>query len=327
MATTSSYAYFSHNPIGTNAIRAYGVPRDSQSIFHICSDKYPTLDATNMLQMRLSGNEGWGTLASTIDFAMFVNDHLAPGARPADRASRIANKHFDDLALFSQQMALERPDQSWSPLTSAGGIYAAEDPMPLQYNGIPPTLIKPAAFAVQYTGRDWDGQPVTNAAMLTLDETGFYIAVDPKRDTHLLLGVEDADKALRQFMEIAAKDHAIESFNVLHHVGGAMKDGTSERVRAVILVGHAAGGADAAADAIVAALISEDRTIGAAIEWIEWARHTLEAEKTYYLTELNSPGNHSTAKSAMNEIDGHFRTLEAAYAAAKNYKKQSSKGK
>lgn len=310
LATTANFAYFAREPFGTDAIRAYGMPQDEQSIMHIVADKSPTLAVSNMLQMRLSGNTAWGALASTADFAMFFNEHFSDLTPPWELPIRIADKQFPDLALFSQQMALEHPEQGWSPLTGAGGIYVPENAMqPLQYRGIPPTLIDGAPFAVQYTGLDWDNQPVTTAVMLTWDGTDTYVAVDPKSQMHVPLKVGDANRALHVFMKNAAGDHQIESFNVLHHVRAAMNLELSERVRAVVL-----GGDDAVG--IVATLRTDGRSVADVKEWIGLARDALEAEKTYYLTELNSVGNHSAALKGVKEIDGHLRALESVYAAA-----------
>jgi hypothetical protein len=66
----------------------------------------------------------------------------------------------------------------------------------------------------------------------------------------------------------------------------------------------------------VATLRTDGRSVADVKEWIGLARDALEAEKTYYLTELNSVGNHSAALKGVKEIDGHLRALESVYAAA-----------
>jgi hypothetical protein len=86
----------------------------------------------------------------------------------------------------------------------------------------------------------------------------------------------------------------------------------SERIRAVI-----SGGVDASG--IVAVLRSEERTWRLVKEWIETAYGYLEAEKTYYLTKLNSVSYQSTALQGVKEIDGLLRILSGAYAQAARY--------
>lgn len=238
--TGANVFYLSPDPSEhASPIQAFSIPTgDRQGLLHISDYKHPSLAVSNMLQASLSNNTNLSTLSTEDEFARFFHQHLPYGP------TRLAEMPMQDLAAFTQHMALNDPEAEWLPMTTATVRHAPGATEQIQPVGTPPPELQQGkSFGVSYEAQDELGATIRGSVMLRFDGRQ-YSVIDPKSNRPVETFLEDPRDALKEFMRETCLEHpnfqAGLTFTVLYHVPPAAPSNNEYRSR----IAEAGGRAD-----------------------------------------------------------------------------------
>lgn len=307
--------YMSRPPKHENPIEAFSVPGvDNSNRLHLSNRKFPSLAVNNMLQLDLGGNRNWNTLATDDQFAQFFHQHLHNPAQP--EPMRLAEMRMQDLATFTQQMALESPEARWYPMTTTTVRYMPGADQPIRSDKAPPpALWAGQSFGVSYDGQDSLGNLVQGSVLLSYDpRTGFYSIIAPTSREPIATKASEPMNALQSFMEMPGTAHRNlpdTTFTVLYHVPPQYHPGRdNEEVRQ--RVDDEKGNAEALAWTWIA---HHDGNAFKARGNIEQASRMLEEENSYLLCEAYFEGRPEREIAALVATNRKaIERLSSAYA-------------
>jgi hypothetical protein len=289
IAQEGSVFYLSRDPSKhANPIEAFSVPGVGNSTrLHISNRKFPSLAVNNMLQMDLYDNRNWNTLATDDEFALFFQQHLHNPAQP--EPMRLAEMRVQDLATFTQQMALEYPEAHWYPMTTTTVRYMPNADPPIRSDKAPPPALRAGqSFGVSYDGLDFLGNSVQSSVLLSFDQgTGFYSIIAPTSKEPIPTKAREPMDALQEFMEMLGAAHRNlpnTTFTLLYHVPPNHHGGENEEIRQ--MVNDEKGNTENLAWAWIAHSDHADKALGD----IERACQMLEEENSYLLWEAYFEG-------------------------------------
>jgi len=261
-----------------NPIQAYSIPdEDGRGPLHLVNHRYPGLAVVNMLQLDLGDFENWDTLSTDSRYIQFFASHLR-GPSQEEASKRLAAPPMKDFAAFTQQMALDRPNAGWRPMTTATMRYVDEAMQ--SFESCPPVLSARQSFGVSYEGRDLDGNTAeSNSVVLRFDSgSDTYFIINPKSASRMDTGAEEPQEALRIFMQTITREQPDldTTFSVLYHVAPTPNEGNNDTRQMVI-------NAQWNSENLISSWIQRTVDVSEAMPEIETALVKLEAENSYLL--------------------------------------------
>lgn len=219
-----------------NPIEAFSVPGVNSEFLHMTgkfsTGDFPSLAVSNMLQADLDGNKHWN-LTTDAEFAQFFRKHLHSPAKPEPK--RLAEMRMQDLAAFTQQMALDDPEARWHPMTTATVHYKHGTERPVRFQESPPAALQPnQSFGVSCDGLDLFGKPLQSSVLLSFDQsTGLYSIIVPTLRQPIATKAKEPMDALQSFMKMvrAAPDT---TFTLLYHVPPSSHEDEIEDIRQMV---------------------------------------------------------------------------------------------
>ncbi|VTU22692.1 hypothetical protein H6CHR_01838 [Variovorax sp. PBL-H6] len=222
VARTENGFYLSPDPnMHASPIQAFSIPDENgEGLVHLSDREHPSLAVSSMLQLDLGRNKNWSTLATDGEFARFFHQHLHNQPQPE---LRLAEMRMQDLATFTQQMALENPEAHWYPMTTTTVRYIPDADPPIRSDKAPPPALRAGqSFGLSYDSPDFLGNPVQSSVLLSYDQrTGFYSIIAPTSREPIATKAREPMGALQDFMEmLGTARHNLQdtSFTVLYHV-------------------------------------------------------------------------------------------------------------
>ena len=200
-------------------------------VLHIRNRTFPSLAVSNMVQLDLGNNKNWETLTTDDEYIHFFDEHLR---HASPDPSRLAAMPMEDLASFTQHMALQR-GSAWRPMTTAKVRYVPDaEQSPIQSAGTTLPEIHPGhAFGVSYEAKDSNNYYVRNSVMLRFAD-GAYSVFDPVLSAVLETPYDAPLEALASYMRRISSQHpdVADGFilTVLYHVSPELAIGEQPEV-------------------------------------------------------------------------------------------------